>query len=107
MPVYEYQCGGCGQRFDAFQSVHAITEETACSHCGAKKATRLMSAFASKVVGTHKPTFSEMKAYNMLDQRMDKFKKLPPIFGKRTPVTPNTTNASGSGSQGEGGSGGA
>jgi hypothetical protein len=44
----------------------------------------LLSSFASKIVGTHKPGFSEMKAYNMLNERMDKFSKLPPIMGNRT-----------------------
>ncbi len=106
MPVYEYQCGGCGQRFETFQSVHANPDDTKCSHCGAKKATRLMSAFASKVVGTAKPTFREMKAYNMLNERMDKLKKLPPMLGKRANLNPNMTNPSGSGSSGDGGSGG-
>ncbi len=65
-----------------------------------------MSAFASKVVGTAKPTFTEMKAYNMLNERMDKFKKLPPMMGKRASLNPNVSNPSGSGSSGDGGSGG-
>ena len=106
MPLYEYQCGGCGQRFEAFQSIHANPEDTAWSHCGAKKATRLMSAFASKVVGSAKPTYTEMKAYNMLNERMDKLKKLPPILGKRANLSANVSNPSGTGSPGDGGSGG-
>jgi hypothetical protein len=35
------------------------------------------------VKGTRKSGFAEMKAYNMLDERMDKFAKLPPLMGKR------------------------
>jgi hypothetical protein len=35
------------------------------------------------VKGTRKTGFTEMKAYNMLDERMDKFAKLPPLMGKR------------------------
>ena len=104
MPVYEYDCGGCGQRFELFQSVHSTPDEAKCTHCGVQKATRLMSAFASKVVGTAKPTFTEMKAYNMLNQRMDKFKKLPPIFGRRASMTPNVSTPSGGSSGGDGGS---
>jgi len=83
MPVYEYRCEGCREAFETVQAVSARPEDTVCPHCGAKKATRLMSAFASKIVGDHKPGFSEMKADSMLNERMDKFKKLPPIAGKR------------------------
>jgi hypothetical protein len=35
------------------------------------------------VKGTRKTGFAEIKAYNMLDERMDKFAKLPPLMGKR------------------------
>jgi hypothetical protein len=48
----------------------------------------MFSAFASKVKGTHKPGFEEMKAYDMLNERMDRFSKLPPAMGKRVDVTP-------------------
>jgi len=41
------------------------------------------------VKGTHKTGFAEMKAYSMLDERMDKFAKLPPLMGKR--AAPDTT----------------
>jgi putative FmdB family regulatory protein len=83
MPIYEYRCGQCEKQFDATQSVHARPEDTVCPFCQAQQATRLLSAFASKIVGTHKPGFAEMKAYDMLNNRMDKFSKLPPVLGKR------------------------
>ncbi len=83
MPMYEYRCGGCEQTFEMVQSMHDRPEDTVCPHCRAKKATRLLSAFASKVVGDHKPGFSEMKSYNMLNERMHKLSKLPPLSGKR------------------------
>jgi putative FmdB family regulatory protein len=83
MPLYEYRCEACGEQFEIAQSVHARPEDTVCPHCQATKATRLMSAFASRIVGDHKPGFSEMKAYSMLNERMHKFSKLPPVFGKR------------------------
>ncbi len=103
MPVYEYRCEGCGEQFERVQSVSARVEDTVCPHCHAHKATRLMSSFASKIVGEHKTGFAEMKAYNMLDERMDKFRKLPPIIGKRAQsVTPNVTSPSDSGSTGTG-----
>jgi len=84
MPIYEYRCGQCEKVFEATQSVHARAEDTVCPFCQAQDATKLLSSFASKVVGTHKPGFAEMKAYNMLNERMEKFSKLPPVMGTRT-----------------------
>ncbi len=98
MPMYEYECGGCGKRFEVFQSMHANPEDTVCTHCRAKKATRLLSAFASKIVGDHKPGFAEMKAYGMLNERMEKYRKLPPMMGQRGTPVPSPTTASDSGS---------
>ena len=83
MPIYEYSCNQCGKHFEATQSVHARVEDTLCPHCHAQSATRLMSACTTQVKGTHKTGFAEMKAYSMLNERMDKFAKLPPLMGKR------------------------
>ena len=94
MPIYEYRCGQCEKTFEATQSLHARVEDTICPYCQAQDATRLISTFASKVVGTHKPGFSEMKAYEQLNQRMDKFSKLPPLTGKRAAPAPNMTSDS-------------
>src|SRR5256885_12872902 len=68
MPLYEYRCEGCGEQFEVVQRVSAQVEDTICPHCRAQKATRLMSTFASKIVGDHKPGFTEMKAYDMLNR---------------------------------------
>lgn len=105
MPQYEYRCEGCGEQFVVVQPVYFRAEDTTCPSCQAQKATRLLSTFASKVVGDQKPGFSEMKAYSMLNERMDKFKRLPPIIGKRANPTPNVTEPSGSGSTEAGGTG--
>ena len=45
MPTYEYECGGCGRRFELFQR---ITEKPKrkCPACGALKARRLIGAGA-------------------------------------------------------------
>lgn len=91
MPLYEYRCEGCGEQFEQVQPVSFRAEDTVCPHCQARKSTRLLSSFASKVVGDHKPGFKEMKAYDMLNDRMDKFSKLPPVWGKR--VNPDRPSA--------------
>jgi putative FmdB family regulatory protein len=95
MPVYEYRCEQCTQQFEATQSVHARPEDTVCPQCNGVGATRILSAFASKVKGTHKPGFEEMKAYNMLNERMDRFSKLPPAMGKRVDDTPDLMSGAG------------
>jgi putative FmdB family regulatory protein len=96
MPIYEYSCNQCGKHFDATQSVHARVEDTLCPHCHAQSATRLLSACTTQVKGTHKTGFAEMKAYSMLNERMDKFAKLPPLMGKRAALAatppPDSTN---------------
>ena len=81
MPIYEYRCEQCEKQFDATQSVHARAEDTVCPHCQAQRATRLLSASTTQIKGTRKTGFAEMKAYNMLDERMEKFAKLPPLMG--------------------------
>jgi len=94
MPVYEYRCEQCSKHFEATQSVHARVEDTECPFCHAQQATRLLSSFSSKVVGDHKPTFTEMKADAMNNERMQKFAKLPPLNAKRNVPPPNTTSTS-------------
>ena len=100
MPVYEYQCNACDHKFELLQSVNARPEETSCPQCNEVNAQRLMSAFVSQIKGDHKPGFSEMKAYDMYNERMDKFKKLPPIMGgaREAPGVPRMTQQTDSGS---------
>ncbi len=94
MPLYEYRCEQCLKQFEVTQSVHARVEDTECPFCQAQQATRLLSSFASKVVGDHKPGFAEMKASAMNSERMSKFAKLPPLNAKRNMPPPNTSSAS-------------
>ncbi|MDP9132724.1 MAG: zinc ribbon domain-containing protein [Nitrospirota bacterium] len=95
MPVYEYRCEQCTHQFEATQSIHARPEDTVCPQCSGVGASRVLSACATKVKGTHKPGFEEMKAYNMLHERMDRFSKLPPAMGKRVDVTSDMMSGDG------------
>lgn len=90
MPVYEYRCEACLTQFEATQSVYDRVEDTECPSCHARQATRLLSSFSSKIVGTHKPGFAEMKAAAMNQERMERFAKLPPLNKKRNVPPPNT-----------------
>ncbi|MCA9498211.1 MAG: zinc ribbon domain-containing protein [Nitrospirales bacterium] len=95
MPLYEYVCEGCDHHYEAMQALSVNPEETVCPKCNTSKSRRIMSSFASKIVGTHKPGFAESKAYNMLNERMDKFSKLPPIMGQRAAPTEANSQPSG------------
>lgn len=107
MPVYEYQCQSCEHRFELMQSVSARPEDTSCPSCNEQKSKRLMSAFASLIKGDHKTGFNEMKAYDMYNDRMDRFKKLPPLMGgaRAMPGEPAMTQMPDPGSGGSEGSG--
>ncbi len=105
MPNYEYRCENCQEQFEVIQPTYARAEDTACPKCHAKRATRLMSMFASTIKGTHKPGFAEMKAYDMLNERKDKFAKLPPLTGQRATPAPNMTFSGQDGGASDGSSG--
>ena len=44
MPIYEFECGSCGERFE--ELVPAGTDRVACRACGADGAERRLSSFA-------------------------------------------------------------
>ena len=48
MPIYEYKCKGCGERFELLQG---INETPVCNNCGSKDLTRLLSTPARPVIG--------------------------------------------------------
>ncbi len=43
MPTYDYECSGCGKRFELFQSIHDKRIRK-CALCGKSRARRLMGA---------------------------------------------------------------
>ena len=45
MPIYEFRCASCGERFEAL--VDAGTETEPCRICGAEGAERVLSAQAA------------------------------------------------------------
>ena len=45
MPMYEFRCGACGERFEALVDVG--TESSPCRSCEAPGATRVLSAQAA------------------------------------------------------------
>lgn len=63
MPIYDYECKGCGHEF---QKEQRITENPAkkCPACGARKAKRLVSRtnFVLKGSGWHNDLYSSKSA---------------------------------------------
>lgn len=47
MPIYEYECNGCGRRFSFLHGVTAEKREPACPQCRGKDLARLFSRFAT------------------------------------------------------------
>ncbi len=47
MPIYEYQCNKCGQRFEVRQSMGADSSGLNCPECSSRDLRRLFSSFFS------------------------------------------------------------
>ncbi len=50
MPIYEYQCGACGHRFETLQKV-SDSPLMECPDCGQKALKKLVSAAAFRLKG--------------------------------------------------------
>lgn len=46
MPIYEYRCGGCGQRVSLL--VRSASAALSCPQCGSPELSRLFSTFAMR-----------------------------------------------------------
>jgi putative FmdB family regulatory protein len=49
MPIYEYRCSECGEKFEKLVRFSASASEVECPKCGARKADKLISAFSAKM----------------------------------------------------------
>lgn len=47
MPIYEYDCGDCRRRVSVFIRSFAAAADAACSRCGGRRLTRVMSRFST------------------------------------------------------------
>jgi putative FmdB family regulatory protein len=52
MPLYEYNCRGCGKRFEVLQRVGADSTGVVCPSCGAAEVSKQLSTFASAIAGS-------------------------------------------------------
>jgi len=51
MPVYEYECTNCKEKFELRRSIGDSDSEIKCPACGAGHPQRVLSLFASKAAG--------------------------------------------------------
>lgn len=47
MPIYEYECDKCGERFECFRSIRDSDSEIQCPKCGSVNPKRALSTFAT------------------------------------------------------------
>jgi len=53
MPIYEYRCQECGEKFEKFvRSMNNPGPEIECPKCGGQKVEKLLSAFGLQVSGS-------------------------------------------------------
>lgn len=50
MPIYEFDCRPCKDRFELLISLSRV-DEAKCPNCGSDKVTRVMSMFSSRTSG--------------------------------------------------------
>ena len=47
MPLYEYRCRACGERFEILQRLGEDGDKLTCPRCGEVRPERVLSTFAS------------------------------------------------------------
>jgi putative FmdB family regulatory protein len=52
MPLYEYRCRECGERFEILQRLGDDGEKLSCPRCGEARPERVLSTFASTTGGS-------------------------------------------------------
>jgi len=56
MPIYEYQCTQCGERFEIRQSIGEDGSKLNCPGCNTQNPKRLFSSFFSPGSSTSEPS---------------------------------------------------
>lgn len=54
MPIYQYDCSGCGDRVEVLHRSAASIDTASCPQCGSAKLTRVMSTFARRRTGAQR-----------------------------------------------------
>ena len=52
MPIYEYRCQDCGEKFEKLVRINSEQIELVCPNCGSKEAEKLLSVFGTSGFST-------------------------------------------------------
>ncbi len=52
MPIYEYECVKCKERFEVLQKMNEDSSRVRCPRCNADKPRRVLSTFSSGSAGS-------------------------------------------------------
>ncbi len=52
MPLYEYQCAGCGAAFERLRRMQDADQDQECPRCASHEVKRLLSTFAPRMGGS-------------------------------------------------------
>ena len=58
MPIYEYRCKKCGERFEKLVRFGTSTFEMECPKCGGREVDKLISVFSAKMSSSTAATAS-------------------------------------------------
>jgi putative FmdB family regulatory protein len=58
MPLYEYRCRACGERFEVLQRVGEGSDRVLCPQCGGREVDKQLSTFAAGASGATGGGFS-------------------------------------------------
>lgn len=96
MPTYDYQCDGCGHRWELFQSIKADPERT-CPKCHKKKARRLVGMGAGILVSGRTRAPEPAAGTPSSEAAPKSAANTPPNSAAKpgTPSTPGTPSAPG------------
>jgi len=48
MPIYEYRCQECGEKFETLVRLSTSTSEIECPKCSGRRVEKLISAFSTR-----------------------------------------------------------
>ncbi len=52
MPIYEYRCQECGEKFEKLVRLSTSTSEIECPKCSGRRVEKLISAFSTRTSST-------------------------------------------------------
>jgi len=55
MPIYEYECTKCDEKFEVHRSIFGGRKKTQCPKCGASDVQRIYSVFSQGTPGEYCP----------------------------------------------------